>query len=129
LRTNWSAPVGPDLEAFEQEICRLPVFVDSEPRAWNMDPDLVESVLLLAELDIHAGALQPAIDALDALVTRQPGAVPAWVLLGSAHLARGDGARGVEAYRQVMALTLKDLLITVMKRGNVDGGGRVLSRG
>jgi len=41
-------------------------------------------------------------------VARQPRAVPACVLLGSAHLARGDGARGAEAYRKILALALKD---------------------
>ena len=96
FRTNWIAPAGPDLEAFEQEICRYtgaphavalasgtaaihlallalgvgrgdevicstftfagsafpitypgatPVFVDSEPRSWNMDPALLEQAL------------------------------------------------------------------------------------
>jgi Flp pilus assembly protein TadD len=30
------------------------------------------------------------------------------VLLGSAHLARGDGARGAEAYRKILALAPKD---------------------
>ncbi|MBI2524678.1 MAG: tetratricopeptide repeat protein [Candidatus Rokubacteria bacterium] len=34
--------------------------------------------------------------------------MPAWVLLGSAHVARGDGARGVEAYRKIPALAPQD---------------------
>jgi pyridoxal phosphate-dependent aminotransferase EpsN len=96
FRTNWIAPAGPDLEAFEQEICRYtgaphavalasgtaaihlallvlgvgrgdevicstftfagstfpiayqgatPVFVDSEPTSWNMNPALLEHAL------------------------------------------------------------------------------------
>lgn len=96
FRTNWIAPIGPQLEAFEEEFCekvgvghalalasgtaalhlavRLlgverddevvvstftfvgsvfpvayqgarPIFVDSEPTSWNMDPGLLDEVL------------------------------------------------------------------------------------
>jgi cytochrome c-type biogenesis protein CcmH/NrfG len=42
---------------------------------------------------MQALALQSAIERLEALAARQPGSVQAWALLGSAHVARGDGAR------------------------------------
>ena len=56
-----------------------------------------ETVVLPLTAQRDAPVWEPAIDALEALVARQPRAVPAWALLGSAHLARGDAARGVEA--------------------------------
>jgi dTDP-4-amino-4,6-dideoxygalactose transaminase len=96
FQSNWVAPAGPDIEAFEREICRYTgaphavalasgtaalhlalilldvaagdevicptftfaggafpiayqgataVFVDSEPKSWNMDPDLLEQAI------------------------------------------------------------------------------------
>jgi dTDP-4-amino-4,6-dideoxygalactose transaminase len=96
FRSNWIAPLGPDVDAFERELCRYtgarhavalvsgtaaihlalilldvtrgdevicstftfaggafpiayqgatPVFVDSEPRSWNIDPELLETAI------------------------------------------------------------------------------------
>jgi tetratricopeptide (TPR) repeat protein len=71
-------------------------------------PNLTEAVLLLAELNIQAGVVQPAIEDLQSFLARQPSVVEAHRLLGLAYLAKRDPARATEAFRKLQALGPKD---------------------
>src|SRR5207249_9312593 len=72
------------------------------------DPNFTDAALLQAELQIQGGAHEPAVEALEKLVAKQPGDVRAYVLLGSAYLAKRDPVRAAAAYRKVMTLAPKD---------------------
>src|SRR5262249_16034962 len=76
--------------------------------ATTHDPNFIDAELLQAELQIQGGAHQAAVEALEKLVAKQPGDVRAYVLLGSAHLAKREPVKATEAYRKVMALTPSD---------------------
>src|SRR5262249_41184032 len=74
----------------------------------NADPNFTDAALLQAELDIQAGAHQPAIESLEKLVAKQPGEVRAYGLLGSAYLPKREPAKAADAYRKILALAPKD---------------------
>jgi pyridoxal phosphate-dependent aminotransferase EpsN len=46
--SNWIAPLGPQVDAFEHELAE-PVFIDSEPESWNMSPCALERAFLEVE--------------------------------------------------------------------------------
>ena len=156
FRTNWIAPAGPDLEAFEQEIGRYtgaphavalssgtaaihlallalgvgrgdevlcstltfagsafpitypgatPVFVDSEPRSWNMDPALLEQALTdrirrgtrpKAVIVVHLYGQPADMDAITEICARHkvPLIEDAAESLGATHRGRHTGSIG-----------------------------------
>ncbi len=51
------------------------------------------TLLLFADLNVKSGAVQPAIEELERLLTHRPKSAPALALLGSTHLARREPAR------------------------------------
>ena len=76
--------------------------------AVTLAPGFADATLLLADLNIQSGAVQPAIKNLERFLARQPNAAPALVLLGSAHLAGREPARATEVYRRLVTLAPKD---------------------
>ena len=76
--------------------------------AVTLAPGFAEAVLLLAELNIKSGALQPATEDLERFLARQPNAHAALVLLGQAYLARREPVRATEVYGRLAALAPKD---------------------
>ncbi len=91
--------------------------------AATLDPGLVESTLLLAELDIQAGALQPAIERLEGLVARQPRAVPMRALLGRVHLARRETDSAEVAFLEALELEPR-LIEGYVELGGLHGSAR-----
>ena len=57
----------------------------------------------LAKLNIQTGAVDPAIEGLEAFLAKQPDSVQAQGLLGAAYLAKREPAKAVEEYRRVAA--------------------------
>ncbi len=83
----------------------------------------MESILLLAELDIQAGALQPAIERLEGLVARQPRAVPIHALLGRVHLGRREVDRAEAAFLEALQLEPR-LIEGYVEMGRLYGSAR-----
>jgi len=55
IASNWIAPLGPHVDAFEREFAAragmahaAAVFIDSERASWNIDPDLVAEEIAAA---------------------------------------------------------------------------------
>src|SRR5437899_3573727 len=69
--------------------------------ATTTDQNFIDAALLQAELDIQTGAHQPAIEALEKLIAKRPGDIRAYLLLGSAYLAKRDPVKAAEASRQL----------------------------
>jgi tetratricopeptide (TPR) repeat protein len=71
-------------------------------------PTFVEGGVLLARLDVQAGALRLAIDDLGRLVGRRPDAVPAYVALVTAHLAAQEPDRALRVARALVKVAPRD---------------------
>ena len=76
--------------------------------ATSIAPDFTEAVLLLAELNIQAGAVQPAIEDLERLIARPPTIVRAYALLGTAFLVKREPAKATATYRMLKTRVPKD---------------------
>jgi tetratricopeptide (TPR) repeat protein len=76
--------------------------------AITLDPNLTDAIRLLAELNVQSGALQPAIEALEALLAKYPGDALSYVSLTSAYLSKGDPVRAGDVARKLAALAPKD---------------------
>ncbi len=76
--------------------------------ATTIEPNFHEAILRLAELDMQSRAYQPAIEALEHLVAKHRSDIRAYVLLGSAYLAKRDPVKATETYRKIVTLAPKD---------------------
>ena len=68
----------------------------------------IDAQLLLAELNIRTGKIDPAIEALEGIIEKQPKTGRAYVLLGSAYLAKKEAVKATETYRQFARLDPKN---------------------
>src|SRR5205823_3291861 len=71
-------------------------------------PQLPEARLLLAQLNLQTGGVQPAIDDLEKLTRSMPGLRDGHRLLGTAYLAGREPAKALEAYRTFASLAPRD---------------------
>src|SRR4029453_2055313 len=76
--------------------------------ATTTNPNFTDAVLLQAELDVQAGAPHLAIETLEKLIAKQPNEMRAYVVLGSAYLAKREPVKAAQAYRKVVALAPKE---------------------
>ena len=68
----------------------------------------VDAQLLLAELNIRTGNIDPAIEELEGVIEKQPKIGRAYVLLGGAYLAKKEAVKATETYRQFALLDSKN---------------------
>ncbi len=68
----------------------------------------VDAQLLLAELNIRTGNIDPAIEELEGIIEKQPKTGRAYVLLGGAYLAKKEAVKATETYRQFALLDSKN---------------------
>ena len=68
----------------------------------------VDAQLLLAELNIRTGNIDPAIEELEGIIEKQPKTGRAYVLLGGAYLAKKEAVKATETYRQFARLDSKN---------------------
>lgn len=192
FKSNWLAPVGPHITAFEQEICRMmeggyavalssgtaaihlaliiagvergdevicqdltfagsafpivyqgatPVFVDSEPVTWNMDPVVLEEALrervargarVKAILPVHLYGMPARMDAIMEISTRYgiPVIEDAAEALGSFYQGRpvgSDGGMGILSFNGNKIITTSGGGILISRNREVIERARFLS--
>ena len=76
--------------------------------ATTIAPNFTDAILLAADLDIQTGAPDLAIEGLEKLVANQPNEIRAYMLLGSAYLAKREPAKATETYRTMAAKWPRD---------------------
>jgi tetratricopeptide (TPR) repeat protein len=94
--------------AFVRYQLALAHLVDNEPgkargvlaEAVSLNPELVEAVLLLAELKIRAGDVISTVVLLKQFVQQRPQVAQAWLLLAEAHRALNNLDDALEVYRK-----------------------------
>ena len=68
--------------------------------AVNLNPDLVDAALLLAELKIRAGDISSTIVLLKQFMQRHPETAQGWLLLAEAYRAQNNFSEALGVYRQ-----------------------------
>jgi tetratricopeptide (TPR) repeat protein len=76
--------------------------------ALDAAPGFMNSVLLLARLNMQTDALAPAIHDLESFVAQQPNAAPAYLLLGEAYLQSREPVLASAAFSRVKELAPQD---------------------
>lgn len=69
--------------------------------------DFPDAAILLADLHLQTGALDPAIEVLNTVIAKQP-SFPAYVLLGSAYLRKNEPQRAAAAFETIATQAPKD---------------------
>jgi tetratricopeptide (TPR) repeat protein len=94
--------------AFVRYQLALAHLVDNEPgkarsalgEAVSLNPELVEAVLLLAELKIRAGDVSSTVAMLKQFIQQRPQVAQAWLLLAEAYRASNSLDDALEVYRK-----------------------------
>jgi tetratricopeptide (TPR) repeat protein len=73
----------------------------------DITADFPDAALLLADLHLQSGAVEPAVEILEKLLAKQPN-FQGYVLLGTAYMRKREPAKAAEAFRNIVTRAPKD---------------------